>query len=202
MIRSGRWKLVNPSGFGRELSEGESAPRVFELYDLLSDPSERNNLIAAEPAIVRQLQDQYEAWFKDVDRGGHAAYLPHPISLGAVTEPVWLTRQDWRRTTKGAWGGRSNGYWLVEPVTAGPFRVMVRQLEGQPRPDRVRLRFDGEVIAETEVDSENVTIVFESVAMPLKIGRLTAEIQDASGEYGAYQVGVELAAKREPDLHD
>jgi hypothetical protein len=38
--------------------------------------------------------------------------------------------------------------------------------------------------------------------MPLKIGRLTAEIQDASGEYGAYQVGVELAAKREPDLHD
>ena len=202
MIRSGRWKLVNPSGFGRELSEGESAPRVFELYDLLSDPSERNNLIAAEPAIVRQLQDQYEAWFKDVDRGGHAAYLPHPISLGAITEPVWLTRQDWRRTHKGAWGGRSNGYWLVEPVTAGPFRVMVRQLEGQPRPDRVRLRFDGEVIAETEVDSENVTIVFESVAMPLKIGRLTAEIQDASGEYGAYQVGFELAAKREPDLHD
>lgn len=195
MIRSGRWKLVNPSGFGRELSEGESAPRVFELYDLLSDPSERNNLIAAEPAIATQLQAQYEAWFTDVDRGGHAAYLPPPISLGVITEPVWLTRQDWRRTTQGAWGGRSDGYWLVEPVTAGPFRIRVRPVEGLLRPERVRLRFDGEVIAKIQVDSGDAAIVFDAVAMPVRRGRLSAEIQDASGRYGAYQVEIELTPK-------
>lgn len=195
MIRSGRWKLVNPSGFGRELSSGESAPRVFELYDVLSDPSERNNLIDAEPAIATQLQAQYEAWFKDVDRGGHAAYLPPPISLGVITEPVWLTRQDWRRTSKGAWGGRSEGYWRVEPVTAGPFRIRVRPVEGLPRPERVRLRFDGEVIGEIEIDSDDAAIIFDAVTMPVRRGRLSAEIQDASGRYGAYQVEIKIVPK-------
>ena len=186
---------MNPSRFGRELSCGESAPRVFELYDVLSDPSERNNLIDAEPAIATQLQAQYEAWFKDVDRGGHAAYLPPPISLGVITEPVWLTRQDWRRTSKGAWGGRSEGYWRVEPVTAGPFAIRVRPVEGLPRPERVRLRFDGEVIAEIEIDSDDAAIIFDAVTMPVRRGRLSAEIQDASGRYGAYQVEIKIVPK-------
>ncbi|MDG2021263.1 MAG: arylsulfatase [Phycisphaerales bacterium] len=202
MIRAGRWKLVNPSGFGRELPDGESAPRVFELYDVLADPSEANDLFAAEPAIATRLQAQYEAWFEDVDRGGVTAYLPPPISLGATTEPVWLTRQDWRRTRKGGWGGRSDGYWRVEPVTSGPFRVGVRRLDGQALPQRVVLRFDGEVVAEAKVESDDATIIIDSVSFPSRIGRLTVEMQDASGRYGAYQVSIEIVVPVEPDLHD
>ena len=202
MIRAGRWKLVNPSGFGRELSEGESAPRVFELYDVLADPSEAHDLIAAEPAIASRLQAQYEAWFEDVDRGGTAAYLSPPISLGETAEPVWLTRQDWRRTRKGGWGGRSAGYWRVEPNTSGPFRVRVRRLDGQARPERVVLRFDDEILAEIEIDSDDATIIFDAVSMPRRIGRFTAEIQDATGSYGAYQVGVERLVPNEPDSYD
>ena len=57
-------------------------------------------------------------------------------------------------------------------------------------------------MAEIEVDSDDAAIIFDAVSMPRRIGRLTAEMQDASGRYGAYQVGIERLVPVEPDLHD
>ncbi|MCF7709024.1 MAG: arylsulfatase [Verrucomicrobia bacterium] len=46
-IRTERWRLVNKT----------------ELYDIQSDPFEKNNVIDKHPQIVRELLDAYDAWW-------------------------------------------------------------------------------------------------------------------------------------------
>jgi arylsulfatase len=57
-VRSGRWKLVS------------RYPDAWELYDITADRVERNDLAAAQPAIVRKLAAAWDAWAKraHVDR--------------------------------------------------------------------------------------------------------------------------------------
>lgn len=57
-IREGRWKwLLNPE-----------RSRV-ELYDIPADPSEMNNLAAANPKIVKRLSNRVLAWQKTLPPG-------------------------------------------------------------------------------------------------------------------------------------
>ncbi|MCI0332863.1 MAG: sulfatase-like hydrolase/transferase [Planctomycetes bacterium] len=40
-----------------------------QLYDLLNDPAEANDLAAEKPQIAQRLRDEYVRWFKDVTNG-------------------------------------------------------------------------------------------------------------------------------------
>ena len=51
-IRSGRWKLVSRH------------PDHWELYDMVADRVERNDVAAGHRALVRRLASQWEAWAK------------------------------------------------------------------------------------------------------------------------------------------
>ncbi len=53
LIREGQWKLRHPT----RKKDGE-----LELYDILADPSESNNLAAQYPDIVIKLSAKVEAW--------------------------------------------------------------------------------------------------------------------------------------------
>ncbi len=53
MIREGQWKLLHPSGFGREQFTGEPQ---FELYDVSADPEEAKNLVGERPQVVAHLK--------------------------------------------------------------------------------------------------------------------------------------------------
>jgi len=99
-IRNQRWKLVRPSGFGREIMPTDVP---FELYDIGRDPGESHNLAQQHPQIVRQLLAAYDDWFADVATTRPDNFAPPRIVLGTPheTETV-LTNQD-RRTTEDAW---------------------------------------------------------------------------------------------------
>jgi arylsulfatase A-like enzyme len=58
MTRDNRWKLVHPSGFGKQQFEGD--PK-FELYDLENDPGERINLTTEKPKILERLKTAYNS---------------------------------------------------------------------------------------------------------------------------------------------
>ena len=188
MIRRGDWKLVNATGFGKELDE---APQRFELFNLRDDPGEQHDLAKTHPEVVAQLAREYEAWFDDVGANDPANYEPPAISIGAIEEPVSLTRQDWRRTgRKGGWGGRSDGAWWLDVQHGGPYRIRVRFLPNQPPPDSVRLWFNGDELAVIDVEG-STDAVFESVRLPVGTGWFKATMLDAKGSCGAYQVIVE-----------
>ncbi|MGE4003412.1 MAG: arylsulfatase [Planctomycetaceae bacterium] len=116
MIRDNRWKLVHPSGFSNEALDG---PPRFELYDLTSDPGERNDLAAIHPAEVQRLKAAYDAWFADVSGTRPDNYAPPRIVVGNEHEnPTILTRQDWRVAEKGG-----VGVWEIHVAAAGVFDV-------------------------------------------------------------------------------
>ena len=118
------WKLVNPSGFGRETLPG--APS-FELYNLADDPGERKNLAAAHPEVAGRLKAAYEAWFQDVGSTRPDNYAPPRIDIGTPHEnPVTLTRQNWRRSADERQGYGQNGTWLLYVAKDGRYDISVR----------------------------------------------------------------------------
>jgi len=59
-IRSGDWKLVNNMIGGKE---------SVELFNLSDDVSEKNDLSAQKPELVKQLKQKLESWQKEVTKG-------------------------------------------------------------------------------------------------------------------------------------
>jgi arylsulfatase A-like enzyme len=73
-IRQDRWKLLERFEDGK-----------VQLYDLATDPGERRDIAAAEPARVRALRARLHAWYRDVGaqflrprEGGPAPWRPAP----------------------------------------------------------------------------------------------------------------------------
>lgn len=116
MIRRGEWKLVHPSGFGKERFDG--SPK-FELYNVLTDPGESNDLAQIHPEMVQQLQQAYEAWFDDVSSTRPDNFAPPRILVGYAEEPqTVLTWNDWR--AKG-WNDQEPGFWLLDFSEKGDY---------------------------------------------------------------------------------
>lgn len=67
----GEWKIVasgaNHHGKWEQASE-QVAQTEFELYNLAEDGGETRNVAAQQPAIYRELKQQYLAWFRDAAR--------------------------------------------------------------------------------------------------------------------------------------
>ena len=56
-IRNTRWQLVCDTN-------GES--KLWQLFDLGSDPGEKNDVAAAHPEVVRQLETAYDKWWEEI----------------------------------------------------------------------------------------------------------------------------------------
>ncbi len=53
-VRSPRWHLVSP--------DGAAAPK-WQLYEVITDHAERNDVLAAHPEVVRELASAYDIWW-------------------------------------------------------------------------------------------------------------------------------------------
>jgi arylsulfatase A-like enzyme len=94
-----RWKLVQPLGTGPGAMPD---PVRFELYDLIADPGEKEDVAGRHPEIVASMRRGYEAWFEDV--ASTRGFEPPRIRIGtALEDPVILTPQDWRGPRAGRW---------------------------------------------------------------------------------------------------
>lgn len=119
-VRGARYKLVQPAGRGEQ---HEFTP-VWALYDMASDPSERNNLIGQHPELAARMKAAYVAWFADVS--ATRGYPVPRILVGTEHEnPITLTRQDWRGPRAG-WRNDGLGHWEIDVAAAGSYDVTVR----------------------------------------------------------------------------
>jgi arylsulfatase/arylsulfatase A len=183
MIRDQRWKLVHPSGFGRERFDGEPA---FELYDLVQDPWESQNLIAEHPAVAQRLRQAYDRWFDDVSSSRPDNYAPPRIWIGTPHEnPTVLTRQDWRADT---WVGNAVGHWELQVAHAATYDLHV-ELDPLPEASRVAVELAG---SRWEKDVEPNAASCEFAACQLPVGETRLEVRHTAGNLvrGAYQVTV------------
>lgn len=182
-LRTQRWKLVNASGFGRELQQ---PPEVrAELYDMAADPYELRDVAAEHADVVGELLGRYDAWFDDVAATRVDAFAPPPIFVGAEAELVTvLTRQDWRRVPElQGWGAQ--GAWLVDVRRAGRYGVVVRVPAA--RKGTAGTFWCGAVAAAFEV-SDGAHEVRMEVDLPAGAAAIRVDLADAAGKYGAHQV--------------
>ena len=63
-IRNSRWKLISP-GLGDGAARRIVVP-AWQLFDLKSDPGEQQDVAAAQPETVRELDTAYDAWWTSV----------------------------------------------------------------------------------------------------------------------------------------
>ncbi len=116
----GRWRLV----FGRE------------LYDLRTDPEQRNDIAAKHPELAADLRRQYDAWWSRMQAGFSSWVRIH--AGNPAENPLHLTCFDWH----GEYIPSSqemvkanliaNGVWALDVERAGTYEVTLRQ-----RPDYV-----------------------------------------------------------------
>lgn len=172
-----------------------------ELYDDRKDPAQEHDVSDAHPEIVQQLFSEYEAH--------HAEVFAHDdaytrFQLGTEQEnPLTMTVRDWH-PTKGyvIWqpdqlGDDSlqiNGFWAVDVVRAGSYRV---ELARHPADDRqpmgatkARLKI-GDCEWNEETKPEDTTVFFE-IELAEGPAILQTWLTAAEGEQrGAYFITVE-----------
>jgi arylsulfatase A-like enzyme len=119
-----QYKLVGYGGtFNEEdLTPSTTAPEL-DLFDLSTDPGEKNNLASAQPVVLAGLRRAYDAWYDDVRRTrGFAGGIIH---LGTDREPVTHLS---RYQDGGYTGGVAHG-WRVKILQGGRFGLTYRRGE-------------------------------------------------------------------------
>ncbi|MEO1996036.1 MAG: sulfatase-like hydrolase/transferase, partial [Planctomycetaceae bacterium] len=180
MIRGGRWKLLQASGFGQSTFSG---PPKFELYDLVNDPGETRNLAREQSDVLARLKAAYDTWFDDVGSTRPDNYAPPRIHVGTAAEnPTVLTRQDWRG---GSWAAKAIGHW--ELFVARPRRFEVKLLFDPGQIDeRVTLKM-GTAVHRRQISAGDTSCVFSDIQLKPGQLRLQAVLEQAQQQRGVYQ---------------
>jgi len=73
---------------GSGAKSADTSAKDWQLYDMQKDPSQKNDIAASNPDLVRELSAKYEAWIDDIFRDGLTRF---PIPVGyAEHNPVEL----------------------------------------------------------------------------------------------------------------
>lgn len=186
-IRNQNWKLLHSSGFLNENFEGNPN---FELYDMINDNLELNNVAASKPKIVNELKQAYEKWFKDVSQSRLDNYAPMRIHIGTDYEnPVVLTRQDWRQIDKNPWLDDATGYWLLYSDAPNFYDIQVR-FRNQNSNGKVILEIDGRLYSKSILSGESEKR-FQNISIGKGNHKLLVNLNNSNGsKIGVWQVDV------------
>ena len=111
-VMSDNWRLVN----------GE------ELYNMVDDPGQTNDVALKEPKKVEKFRKAYDTWWDDVSLDFDDFQA---IIIGSAAEnPVNLTSHDWHSNTQVPWnhkhvrsGLQGNGFWVLDIEHTGIYEI-------------------------------------------------------------------------------
>jgi arylsulfatase A-like enzyme len=186
-VREPQYKLVQSAG---ERETGRYEPK-FELFDIVADPNETNDISASRSGVVVRMKAAYERWFADVTATGFAPVRPR---IGTPNEnPTRLTRQDWR----GPQATRGLGYWEVNLPAAATFDVTLTlpgAVKGRPT---AHFRFGG-IARDSAVAAGHNTVTLHGLQLPAGDERLEAWIENEGEKIGVWDVEVMTTAVAPP----
>ncbi|TWT89129.1 Arylsulfatase precursor [Neorhodopirellula pilleata] len=124
-VMTGKYRLVNRK----------------ELYDISTDPGQKNNIAEEHPEIVSEMRDFYDQWWAELEP---TFAQTTEIYLGHSDHPVVnLTAHDWIQKVYPPWhqgsireASRNQvddeklkhvGYWAVKALTAGKYQISLRR---------------------------------------------------------------------------
>ena len=169
------------------------------LYNIRTDPSQREDVSSANPNLVQQLRELYPPHWESVS----PRMTPVCIDLGHPTDnPTVLCSQDWY-LPKGnpPWNfgsinklPRVTGPWHVDVKQAGRYRLTLRQFPKEADKfvdaERAKIEIAGQIL-EQPVAVESKGVVFE-IDLPTGPTELVTYLYDKQGKAGgAYFTEVE-----------
>ncbi|MDP6046503.1 MAG: arylsulfatase, partial [Phycisphaerae bacterium] len=115
MVTNKKYKLVQPVGYRKPDNKIYSAKPMdeslfrYELYDIVKDPGENNDISARHPEIVAKMRKQYERWYDDVTQNPGLS-RPAPV--------IHVGHAEQKSVRIMMYGGKP-----VEVVHRGPYRI-------------------------------------------------------------------------------
>jgi len=109
-----------------------------ELYNIKTDPSQKNNIAKANPDQVKKMRDFYHTWWTELEptfAQTTEIYLGHPnaphVTLTAHdwlnTAPPWnqshIRRSDTSKKNKTTTQKKHLGHWAVKVIQDGPYEI-------------------------------------------------------------------------------
>ena len=101
-----------------------------ELYDLKSDPMQKNNIIGNHPKVVAKMRRHLYSWWDTVK---HLANNPQRIIIGTKYEnPTKLSATEWLDVFVDQQGQifrgvQKSGYWLLDIAQPGEYEIELRR---------------------------------------------------------------------------
>lgn len=177
-----------------------------QLYDIVNDPGQQKDVAKENKAVLKELTEAYDGWWKHIDERVNN-YVR--VDLGHPKEnPARLTCHDWHEPKKGVpWNqthvqnenSYSNGFWTVNVVRDGRYKVSLRRWDrGAGKPMKLtaaELQLNDKKIGikDIPVQTDEVWVEVELKAGPMKLG---SELTYANGKTGgAYYVFVEYLGR-------
>ena len=194
--------------------------RGEELYDMVADPGQTNNMADQNAEYLEMLRTAYELWWEDISLD-FDDYCEIIINTSAES-PVCIRSHDWHTSGRPPWsqghirtGKPGNGYWVLDVAEAGSYEFVIRRwpLEtglalndslppgeavdgGRPQPAGVSIRFTrasmkaGAIEQSTDVNPEQQDVRFTFDLEPGEF-RMQTWLEDELGiTRGAYYVYV------------
>ena len=185
VVLTERWRLVNMA--------------KQTLYDIESDPAQREDVSNVYPEVVKRLRDAYQPFWNKVS----PRMTPVPIDLGnADQNPTELSSQDWHMPKGNPpwWFGsirklpKVTGPWMVEVKQAGRYTFTLRQWPSVAEKSLVAVR--AKVVIAGQEKEMTVPSHCKAVKMELKLPAGSTELwtylYDEVGRVGgAYFTDVE-----------
>jgi arylsulfatase len=111
-LYKGKYKLVADNIDGNDISS-------FGLFDLETDPFEKNSLSAKQPEMAGSMRKSLDSVFKEISASPHL--VQQRIIVGSKHEnPSTLTRQDLGGTAVVNWNAdQATGYWTISVSESG-----------------------------------------------------------------------------------
>lgn len=160
---------------------------LFELYDIKTDPGEKNAIKGQRQATFEGLKEGYESWFRDVS--ATRGYEPPRIVVGSPYEnPVILTRQDWRSLVQAGWDDHHLGHWAIEVAAADSYDIRFR-FSTQARAGRAKLKL-GELELWKPFTRSAESVTFREVVLDAGSARLDAHLLRGGRAVGVTYVDV------------
>jgi arylsulfatase len=121
-------------------TSAESSIENFELYDVKSDPQEKNNILAENTEIANALKAEIDDWYNEIisEENNNKIF---PAFVGTSYEnPVLLNRND-AKGTPANWRQNTNlNYWDVKVVEDGIFDIQFHFLKEIEEPGEMHLQ--------------------------------------------------------------
>lgn len=183
-IHEDPWKLVHPSGFGKETID---RPINLELYNLRTDPRQQHDVTTEFPEVAVRLKAAYKAWFEDVSSTRPDNFAPPRIIVGTDHETCSvLTRQDWRHESGRPWAADSNGFWLLEATAAGDYEIEI--LFADDHPAGTATITAGDTSTQLEIMATQQRGHFQRLKLPAGKMKLAVDVEFNGKTQGPHQV--------------